>query len=582
MPKWSNYQTRFAVLACVGVLLTSVVAFSLATYFFNDTYNRSLRQSLTGTLQTGEALLDGYASGQLDKAALREKVNPAFGGEGLFLMLMDSQGHAIAYTDSAVPYLAANAADRLISRLREGQNSSIATVSEEGSTALIAGRTTANGMVLAGKTLSPVSSAGAFFRSRFLPFMLFFIAAALLLSSMATRLTYRPMRILTDAAEKLADGEQVLLPENMSGDMNNIAVAFNHMSRTIAASIQELRLEKETLSLILESMSDGLYALDEDGQVLQENPAARQLLGNEQSPAARRVAQALRAAAAHPDDPPAGGLIEQGGRTLEYAVSPLPSSPPRRRSALALIRDVTEQERLEHTRRDYVANISHELRTPLASMRGLAEGLRDGLVTDPEERMRCYTIIVDEVTRLSRLVNDLLELSGLQSNPAAFEMEKVDPGDLVWDLHDRNASLFEKSGLSFSFSLPEEPLPMVRSNEDRLAQVLTIFLDNARKYTPAGGTVALGAERAADGVRFYVRDNGIGMDEETQRLAFDRFHQAERSHAGKGSGLGLAIAREIMQKLNVPIALTSAPGKGSEFSFVIPLTSPEPAGQGKD
>ena len=107
------------------------------------------------------------------------------------------------------------------------------------------------------------------------------------------------------------------------------------------------------------------------------------------------------------------------------------------------------------------------------------------------------------------------------------------------------------------------------SNEDRLAQVLTIFLDNARKYTPAGGTVTLGAEKAPGGVRFFVRDTGIGMDEETRRMAFERFHQAERSRSDKGSGLGLSIAREILQKMDVAIRLESQLGQGSEFSFVI-------------
>ena len=100
--------------------------------------------------------------------------------------------------------------------------------------------------------------------------------------------------------------------------------------------------------------------------------------------------------------------------------------------------------------------------------------------------------------------------------------------------------------------------------------MLTIFLDNARKYTPEGGAVTLGAQRTANGIRFFVRDTGIGMDEETQRLAFDRFHQAERGRSDQGSGLGLSIAKEILQKLGVSIDLTSAPGQGSEFSFVIP------------
>ncbi len=124
--------------------------------------------------------------------------------------------------------------------------------------------------------------------------------------------------------------------------------------------------------------------------------------------------------------------------------------------------------------------------------------------------------------------------------------------------------------------MPKDDLPEIVTNEDRLSEVLTIFLDNARKYTPAGGRVTLGAEVVRTdgletGIRFFVRDNGIGIDEEAQRHIFDRFHQADKSHASKGSGLGLSIAREILLKMNVTIDLKSAPGKGSEFSFVLPV-----------
>ena len=255
---------------------------------------------------------------------------------------------------------------------------------------------------------------------------------------------------------------------------------------------------------------------------------------------------------------------------LFYAVSRLPAEEGKaHRGTVALIRDITEEERLERTRHDYVANISHELRTPLASIRGLAEGLRDGMVSEEQDRQRYYHIIAEEGNRLARLVNDLLELSSLQSNPAAFEMERVDPNEVVYELHDLNGSLFREKGIAFERELPEEALPDIRSNEDRLTQVLTIFLDNARKYTNAGGTVTLGARKEEAGVCFFVRDTGIGMDEETKRLAFERFHQAEKGRTDKGSGLGLSIAREILQKLQVEIRVESEVGKGSEFSFVI-------------
>ena len=236
------------------------------------------------------------------------------------------------------------------------------------------------------------------------------------------------------------------------------------------------------------------------------------------------------------------------------------------------MRDVTEAERLERTRRDYVANVSHELRTPLSSMRGLTEALRDGLVEKEEERQRYYGMLLNEVLRLSRLVNDLLELSSLQANPAAFETEEVELTEILYELHGRMQPLTKKKGLNLVLDA-EEDLPTVITNEDRLQQILTVFLDNAVKFTPEGGTVTLAAAREGRYVRLSVRDTGAGMDAYTVRHAFDRFHQADPSHGAAGSGLGLAIAREIAQRLNLHILVHSEVGRGSDFSFL--LRTPE-------
>ncbi|MEI6101621.1 MAG: ATP-binding protein, partial [Eubacteriales bacterium] len=228
----------------------------------------------------------------------------------------------------------------------------------------------------------------------------------------------------------------------------------------------------------------------------------------------------------------------------------------------------TENERLEKTRHDYVANISHELRTPLSSMRGLIEALRDGVVTRDSDRERYYTILSGEVLRLSRLVNDLLELSGLQSSTAAFETEPINVQEMMYDLHDRYKKMFEEQKKEFILQLPGTELPQIRSNEDRLTQVLTIFLDNAIKYTKLGGRVELGVKNLGNSLYFYVADNGIGICEGDIEKIFDRFYQAEISRSDKGNGLGLSIAKEILDKLNLEACVKSSQGQGSEFGFI--------------
>ena len=571
-----SYIARFALITLVCSLIITALSFGLSSYLFTDSFNRSDAQTLSRILQSGESLLLGYYGGFLSRSALWDEVNPLFNTGDSFLILLDASGRMLAYTDAAVPYMVRIDTSRIISRLMESSGDPVVSrYTEQGTVAYIACSHTGPGYVIAGKTRSSAIGFINSFRTRLLVWTLGILTLAAVLSAIGTRLAARPVRALINATERIVEGEKVHVEENMPGEIRDIARAFNIMSARISSAFQSLKTERDNMSLILESLSEGIIAMDSGGSILHMNSAALSLLGGKDTPLFGRVLSQLRSVL--PDGGQgSAGKFPSGEKELLCVISPITDSSGKR-GAAALIRDVTEEERLERTRHDYVANISHELRTPLASIKGIAEGIRDGMVTEKEDMDRCIGIIVDESTRLSRLVNDLLELSGLQSNPSAFEMERVSPTELVLDLHDRNRSLFEKAGLNYLFDLPRDrdgevaELPEVTSNEDRLAEVLTIFLDNARKYTPRGGTVTLGASCEKDGIRFFVSDTGIGMDDETRRLAFDRFHQAEKSHSDKGSGLGLAIAREIMQKMNVSISLESSPGKGSTFSFVIPL-----------
>ncbi len=560
--------SRFLLLLALYVGAVTVAFFALSSYYFNDTNMAANYNALTAVLEEEEELLSGYRAGSLSLSDLQRAVNPSLNADGAFYMLLDEDQRVLAYTESAAPYFAGRTLPNLLEALDRDESAAVRRRGN-GETAILAGQRVAGGYVMAGRPTQFFAGTLISFRTRMLISMGAVLVLVVLVGVLYAQRASRPARVITEMAGRLTEGELVTLPENLPGkEMREIAGALNYMSRTVARAIGDLKYEKETMALILEGLSEGILAVDEKGKILHENAAAWALLGGEDTEAYRAVKACLleNRTENHWEQ-----KFASGSRVLYFAVSRLPQAKKngKGRGTVALIRDITEQERLERTRHDYVANISHELRTPLASIRGLGEGLRDGLVTDEADRQRYCGIIVQEATRLSRLVNDMLELSSLQSNPAAFEMERVDPNELIYDLHDRNGSLFTEKKITFIRSLPDEPLPDIRSNEDRLSQVLTIFLDNARKYTPEGGAVTIGAERAENGIRFFVRDTGIGMDEETQRLAFDRFHQAERSHSGKGSGLGLSIAREVMQKMGVTIQVKSAPGEGSEFSFVI-------------
>ena len=583
MHKKIGYLSRYLSIVLACLIIFSALIFGFANYLFTQAYNQSEKKKLSSTLTAGIRLLDAYSTGWIGAKKLWEEVNPVLNAGDSFLMLLDTRNNIIAYTDEAVPYFVRMDLESVIQQVKDSIASPVFDVSMENSTALVTGTSSLSGTVIAGIRRTGSSSIVASFRLRLLIFIICAFLLLLALVLCAKHFIEKPTKILSDASMRLLDGETIEVSENLPGEMQEIANAFNHASRKISRTFQDLKYEKETMRLILESLNEGILAIDANGKLLHENSAALRLLDGSASSATATVHEELRRCIQEKggEKQAYAGKVNVKGRILLYLISALPFSPGQPEGAVALIRDITEQEHLEKTRHDYVANISHELRTPLASIRGIAEGLRDGMVSEQADFQRCLNIIVDESTRLSRLVNDLLELSGLQSNPAAFETEKVDAVELILDLHDRNLSLFTEAGIAFAYDLKKnddgeiQPLPVIISNEDRLAEVLTIFIDNARKYTQRGGSVMIGAAQVETGIRFFVKDNGIGMDEETQRLAFDRFHQAEKSHSDQGSGLGLAIAKEIMQKMKVDINLVSEPGKGSEFSFVIPVQKAE-------
>jgi len=568
MPKQSSLFSRFWVLLALTVLAITLMFFALSSVLFDTTYSGSSVNSMRETTFQAGRLLHRYTLGEISREELRSAVNPSLSIDGGFFMLLDREQKVLAYTEEAAPFFTGDTLRGMLEELKNGHTASAQR--DDGSVrVLLLGEKTEDGFVIVGRPTRVFKGAANTFRSRMFFSMSAVLTVVLLASLWVAARSARPARMITQMAERITRGEKMTVPENLPGrEMQKLAVAMNYMSSTVAKAISDLKNEKDTMTLILDGLNEGILAVEEDGSILHENGAAWRLLGGGDSPAYQAVMSALRED--RPEDAWERRWIGQG-KVLNFAVSRLPSEEgAQSRGTVALIRDVTEEERLERTRYDYVANISHELRTPLSSIRGLGEGLRDGMVTELSDRMRYYNIIVDEANRLSRLVNDLLELSSLQANPAVFEMERVDPNELIYDLCDRNQALFTEKKLDFSLSLPKEPLPAILSNEDRLSQVLTIFLDNARKYTPEGGSVTAGAEETAAGVRFFVKDTGIGMDEETKALAFERFHQAEPGRSDKGSGLGLAIAREVLQKMHIDIRVESQPGMGSEFSFTVP------------
>ena len=235
-----------------------------------------------------------------------------------------------------------------------------------------------------------------------------------------------------------------------------------------------------------------------------------------------------------------------------------------------LIRDITEASRLEQTRTEYVANVSHELRTPIASIRGLADALNDGMVKKDEDKARYYGYILRESMRLSRLIDDLLELSRLQSGTIALKKQFISINELIEDVADRYVSAAREKGLNVEIDIGEPY--KVYTNPDRAEQVLVALTDNAIKYGYSG-TLRFSAEKKGDSLYISVSNPGSIADEDIDHV-FERFYKADKSHAGQGTGLGLSIVYEVLDLLGERIWVKSENGTVT-FTFTLSTVRPD-------
>ena len=387
----------------------------------------------------------------------------------------------------------------------------------------------------------------------------------------ASRLS-RPIANMRAVALTMAAGDLTVRADDQRGDeFGELGGALNFLSTELGTTISSLELERNRLKSLINGVSEGIIALDEHGTATMINPAVYTLLGLPSD------TEDLRAAC--PDvltmfdeclasRETVRRTIWQDGVALHVSVSAIVASSGQITGCVGILSDVTSAERLEQTRRDYVANVSHELRTPLTAMRALLEPLRDGLIKTEEQRQQTYDVVLRETMRLTRLVSDMLELSRLQSGRMSLTTSRFAPAPLFEVIRETYSAYAEDYQQTFIYDVPDA-LPDVVGNPDRTQQVLIALLDNAFKYSRDGGTVTLSCQVEPDVIRVTVRDTGIGISEGDLPHVFDRFYKADKSHGGKGTGLGLAIAYEIMKQLGETMTVSSTLGEGSAFAFTL-------------
>jgi two-component system phosphate regulon sensor histidine kinase PhoR len=261
------------------------------------------------------------------------------------------------------------------------------------------------------------------------------------------------------------------------------------------------------------------------------------------------------------------------GRLIDVTIARVATDPP---EALVTLRDITEVNRLQHVRRDFVANVSHELRTPLSTTKILAETLME-LRPNDDELLDYLHRIDAEVDAMTALVRDLLDLTRVEAPGSVLAMRALDAGLLVRDVRDRMLPQAARQGVQLLDDTPETIL--IEGDERRLHQALVNLVSNAIRHTPSGGTVVIGVGEIGSDVEFVVRDTGSGMSPEDVSRVWERFFKVDRARTGVGTGLGLAIVKHIALAHHGSVAASSVLGEGSRFGIRIPRSQTPPGRQ---
>lgn len=383
-----------------------------------------------------------------------------------------------------------------------------------------------------------------------------------------------PIRGMMRASIAMAGGDFSVVADERRGDeIGQLGASLNHLSEQLRRNIRDLVIARNRLHSILDGLHEGVVALEADSAVVYHNQAACQLLGVcKEEELLRVLAPVLPLCEkARAGEGPQTLTLDVGESKLLLVVSQSQETSEVAPGTVVVVQDVTAAERLEQTRRDYVANVSHELRTPISSIRSLAETLNDGLVHSEEDRSRYYGYILRESMRLSRLINDLLELSRLQSGAVALEKQPFDLGGVIEDVTEQMSLVASYSGIRVRARW-NCPRPLnVLSNRDRIEQVLIALVDNAIKFASDDGTITLDITMNEDGTRAVVSVENTGHIEESHLPhIFERFYKADVSHSDNGTGLGLAIVHEILTHLGETIEAKNE-GENAVFRFTIGL-----------
>lgn len=568
---------RIVVIILLSVLLSAVLTTAAFYYSGGRVFSGIKAKELRPRAEYLANITAEYLQGLITKETYERSIGRGFKVWDASMYAYDACGDLFAYPASEDSAVNKDAISGLLQNVLKGE--SVYSPSTKNHAGVLIGEPVVSrfGNVIGALFLvKPLNELNAAMGSLIYALIISMIASSLIMilpAYLGSRSIVRPIRQMNVTANAMAGGNFTAKAEEEGTDeLVQLGRSLNHLSAALSATISDLTLEKNRLHAVINGMGEGIIAIDAEGKIIKTNSAALRLLGGSYADDITALS-AYRQAAEDIGCVLGGETVSKElkvrDRILRVAITPL-TDGGRGEGAVMLIRDITEASRLEQTRTEYVANVSHELRTPIASIRGLADALNDGLVKKDEDKARYYGYILRESMRLSRLIDDLLELSRLQSGTIAFKKQFISINELIEDVADRYVSAAREKGLNVEIDIGEPY--KVYTNPDRAEQVLVALTDNAIKYGYSG-TLRFSAEKKGDSLYISVSNPGSIADEDIDHV-FERFYKADKAHAGQGTGLGLSIVNEVLELLGERIWVKSENGTVT-FTFTLSTVKPD-------
>jgi two-component system sensor histidine kinase ResE len=398
-----------------------------------------------------------------------------------------------------------------------------------------------------------------------------FILTTVFAFFLSSRIT-SPLRQMKETAHRIAEGDfHAEIPIRTTDEIGELAASFNTMASRLNQLVDALSKEKEQLASVLRSMVDGVVMIDEQGKIAVANPPAKHFLRDWEYE--------------HPDEPvPLFAFYQQvvqsgrevtedlpvQGRIWSLVMVPL-NDREQIRGAVAVLRDMTRERKLDKMRSDFVANVSHELRTPLSMLQGYSEAIVDDMAASPEEHKELARIIYDESVRMTKLVNELLSIARMEAGHVELNLEQIELRPYLERIQRKFSNLAKEREIHLLLEIDTKQTTAL-VDPDKMEQVLTNLIDNALRHTPNEGTVTLRA-RGDKTLLLEVSDTGSGIPQEDLPFVFERFYKADKARTrGKagGTGLGLAIAKNLVEAHGGTISVQSKLGEGTTFTIALP------------